>query len=123
MDISLPCQFAHVTQLKQSEEGILAMAMVDDESVSSEDGTVISKWADVANGYPLVSPHTWVSADGSLSNQLSSQTVDWWASDHNNQIWHHSPFSYVTTTIFHKVAWATLSIFNIMITSFTEVYT
>lgn len=43
VDISNPCQFTHVTQLKQSEDGILAMAMLDDyESASSEDGTVNS---------------------------------------------------------------------------------
>ena len=41
MDISLPCQFAHITQLKQSEDGILAQTMVEDDITSSEDGTVI----------------------------------------------------------------------------------
>lgn len=43
IDISLPCQFSHVTQLKQSEDGILALTMVDDETASSEDGTIDSK--------------------------------------------------------------------------------
>jgi len=37
--ISKPCQFTHVTKLKQSEEGILALAMIPTEEEGSEDGT------------------------------------------------------------------------------------
>jgi len=38
--ISMPCEFTHITQLKQSEDGILALAMVTNDDCSSEDGTV-----------------------------------------------------------------------------------
>lgn len=36
--ISRPCEFQHVTQLKQSEDGILALSMVPADEEGMEDG-------------------------------------------------------------------------------------